>query len=270
MVTIYQDYGDEPEDSFLPLPEELASEFYALEMDGYTADIEYFAQQLPHGGSVLELGCGTGRVTARLTGTAGPDRLVIGIDISMPMLQRAIRRKQTSDQQLNYLCMDMVHLAFAKQFSTILIPYNTLNVLRTEEKILACLNGCRHALKTGGRLIVQLFTPSFKFIQQEKTFQFQLFDRPAGGRIIKEILKRYQPRTRTVHIEERFRVRPMQQGFDNEDYNTTYTIAGFSAEQWISLFGKAGFSVITICGDYAANPYNGSASSTLLATLTLS
>ncbi len=42
MVTIYQDYSDEPKDIFLPLPEELACQFYALEMDNFTADIDFY------------------------------------------------------------------------------------------------------------------------------------------------------------------------------------------------------------------------------------
>lgn len=272
MVTIYQDYNDEPEDIFLPLPEELACAFYALEMDSYTADTDFFEPLLPRHGTFLELGCGTGRIARKLVGPGGPSapsRLVIGIDISIPMLQLAARNQQPSRRSLSYLCMDMVQLAFSIKFDAILIPYNTLNLLGSQDKINQCLNGCRNALQPGGKLLVQLFVPSEEFIRQNKTFQFQMFDRPGGGKIIKEILKQYEPQSQLVLIEERFRVRPMQEGEAKEDWNKNYTIAGFSADQWLSLFTTAGFTPTNIHGDYSGSHYHQSTSSTLLLSLTL-
>ena len=272
MVTIYQDYNDEPEDIFLPLTDELACAFYALEMDSYTADTDFFEALLPRHGTFLELGCGTGRIARKLADSGGPaalNRLVIGMDISIPMLQLATRRQQPSKQSPGYLCMDMVQLAFSIKFDAILIPYNTLNLLGSQDKIIACLNGCRNSLQPGGKLLIQLFVPSEDFIGQKKTFQFQMFDRPEGGKIIKEILKEYDPKTQLVHIEERFRVRPMQEGKAKEDWKKSYTIAGFSADQWLSLFNTAGFTPTNIHGDYSGSHYHQTTSSTLLLALTL-
>lgn len=272
MVTIYQDYNDEPKDVFLSLPEQLACEFYALEMDSYTADIIFFENLLPQQGNFLELGCGTGRITHKLSGLSERtdlSRCIVGIDISIPMLRLATQRRRPSDHSPYYLCMDMVHLAFSVKFDAILIPYNTLNLLGSEDKIIQCLQGCRHCMQPGGKLLVQLFIPTEDFIRQKKTFQFQMFDRPRGGRIIKEILKQYQPQTQSVQIEERFRVRPILEGEAKEDWNSLYTIAGFSADQWLSIFSKAGFTPTNICGDYSGSPYLRSTTSTLLATLIL-
>ncbi len=268
MVTIYQDYSDEPKDSFLPLPEELACQFYALEMDSFTADIEFFKSRLPRQGFLLEMGCGSGRIAASIAGEKGSNRLVIGIDISMPMLRLAAKRHGRQRSPL-YLCMDMVKPAFSVRLDAILIAYNTLNLLGTEERILACLQGCKNALHPRGKVLVQLFIPTGDFIQQQKTFQFQMLDRPGGGRIIKEILRQYEPQSQSIHVEERFRVRPMQKCSANEDWQTKYTIAGFSARRWLSLFRKAGFSPANIYGDYAENPFDQATSSLLLADLTL-
>jgi SAM-dependent methyltransferase len=269
MVAIYQDYDDEPEDIFLPLPEDLACEFYALEMDGFTADADFFERLLPRQGAFLELGCGTGRITGKLAEKKELSRCIIGIDISLPMLRLAGRRQPPSACSLRYFCMDMVHLAFSTRFDAILIPYNTLNLLGSENKIIQCLEGCKHSLQPGGSLLVQLFVPTDDFIRRQKTFQFQMFDRPGGGKIIKEIRKQYEPQSQSVHIEERFRVRPMQESQQNEDWNSIYTIAGFSADQWLGIFKKAGFTPKNIYGDYSGGSYKSSTSSTLILTLTL-
>jgi ubiquinone/menaquinone biosynthesis C-methylase UbiE len=270
MVTIYADYADEPEDIFLPLPEELACELYALEMESYVADINFIEPLLPRRGAFLEMGCGTGRITRRLAEKKETDRLVIGMDISMSMLQMARQRRRPDENAVEYLCMDMVKPAFAILFDVILIPYNTLNLLGTADKISACLNGCREILRPGGTLFVQLFIPTEDFIKRKKTFQFQMFDRPGGGKIIKEIVKQYHPQSRSVHIEERFRIRPMQAGPANEDWHSIYTAAGFSADQWIDFFQKNGFIPTAMYKDYYGSRYTKSAhSSTFIATLTL-
>lgn len=270
MVTIYEDYADEPEDIFLPLPETLACELYALEMDSFADDINFFEPLLPRRGTFLEMGCGTGRIARRLAGKKKTDRFVIGMDISMPMLQLARQRRHPHEGSVRYLCMDMVKPAFATLFDVILIPYNTLNLLLTADKITACLNGCRELLLPGGTLLVQLFIPTDDFIERKKTFQFQMFDRPEGGKIIKEIIKQYDPQSQSVRIEERFRVRPMQAGLAKEDWHSIYTVAGLSADQWLYFFQKTGFTPTAMYGDYYGSRYEKHAhSSTFIATLTL-
>lgn len=258
MPTIYQDYDDEPEDIFRPLPEKLSSQFYALEMDDFTADIRFYESALSKTGSILEMGCGTGRLADCLASKHHP---TIGIDISMSMLQKARTR---NNPHCSYLCMDMTRPSFTGRFDTIVIPYNTLNVLKTSERISACIAGCRNCLKPGGNLLVQLFIPTDTFIHdKQKTFQFQMFDLPEGGKLIKEIIKEYLPESETIMVEERYRIRPMQKGYNNEDYNSVYTIAACSANTWLSTFDQHGFRRQQIYGDSNGLPFSSSHSSSL-------
>lgn len=267
MDTFYQDYDDEPEDVFLPLPAELACSLYTLEMDDFTADLDFFRPWLPKQGTILELGCGNGRITRKMAESS--DRLVVGIDISLPMLRLARETSRSSLHNSRYLCMDMTQMAFDHRFSAILIPYNTLNLLATEDNIIKCLIGCRNLLQPKGRLLVELFTPNKSLIHQRKTFQFQMFNRPGGGKIIKEIRKTYLPHNQSVQVEERYRVRPMQAGQANADWHRIFTVAGFAADRWLSLFRKAGLPWTDVFGDYGGNPYDHASSSTILAICTL-
>ena len=45
---------------------------------------------IPTGGVALDVGSGPGNVTASLARAAGPDGLALGVDISEPMLARAV------------------------------------------------------------------------------------------------------------------------------------------------------------------------------------
>lgn len=259
MTTVYQNYHDEPDPLFLPLPEDLACLLYSLEMDGFTDDIAFYRTMLPAGGAVLEMGCGTGRVAR---GLAGRNRPVTGIDISLAMVRRA---KKNLAPHCIFLCMDMLAPAFSKPFEAILIPYNTLNLFPAEEQILDVLTGCRTLLKTEGMLLVQLFIPTEGFHGSGRTtFQFQLFDRPGGGRIVKEILTSYRPETQTVTLEERFRVRPMQQGQANEDYRRITTLAGYPLDRWLALFAEAGLEAAQLWGSFDRTPYDPALSSCAL------
>ncbi|MDK9708654.1 MAG: class I SAM-dependent methyltransferase [Desulforhopalus sp.] len=262
MVTIYQNYQDEPADVFLPLPEELACDFYALEMENFSEDCDFFEQVIPKSGVILEMGCGTGRVARHL---AHKNRPVTGIDISLPMLRLAVQHRHP---HCSFLCMDMLAPAFRKFFDTILIPYNTLNLFTNPANIRRCLLGCRANLQRKGRLVIQLYIPTTDFRENHRTtFQFQMFNRPGGGRLIKEILTRYQPESQTVQLEDRFRVRPMQQGIANEDYQVFSSIAGFSLGEWMAFFAAAGFTAEHIYGNYSCGSYDPTGSSCCLLVL---
>jgi SAM-dependent methyltransferase len=264
VVTIYADYGDEPEDDFLPLPEHLSCSFYALEMDGFTDDIHVFNSLLPPEGRILELGCGTGRIAGAL---AGDRRPVTGIDLSPVMVQLALQKQHP---HCDYLCMDMTRLAFQAGFDHIIIGYNTLNLLCSKASIVSCLRECGRHLHPGGTLLLQLFLPAKDFIARKKSFQFQIFDRPGGGKIIKEIIKRYSGSTKAVHVSERFRVRPTAHTAENEDYQTSYSIAGYSVTEWFSLLGETGFTPSTLYGDYSGETFCGETTSMLLGSFTSS
>lgn len=258
-MEIYSSYDDEPETQFTPLSEMLYSDLYEIEMKDFADDIYFYKKYLPQNCSILELGCGTGRITHTL---AEKNRRVIGIDTSLHMLRKVIERKSNN---CSYICMDMQQLAFKHFFDAILIPYNTLNLLDKKTDALSCLRECRSLLIKGGRLYLQLFIPDNQLRSHKgKIFQFQMFDRPGGGKIIKESLRQYSGKTKTITIEERYRIRPTQHLEDNQDWNHFFSIAALSHEEWLSLFSQAGLRVVEAFGSYDLAPYDGSTSCLLV------
>ena len=257
-MEIYSSYEDEPETHFSPLTEALYSDLYEIEMEGFRDDIGFYSKYLPKKCSILELGCGTGRVTHTL---ADKSRRVTGIDISLHMLEKAAEGK---NDNCSYICMDIQQLAFKHFFDAILIPYNTLNLLE-KTAAFSCLRECRSLLTDGGKLYLQLFIPDNQLKSHKGTiFQFQMFDRPGGGKIIKESLKQYSGQTKTIRIEERYRIRPTQQGVDNQDWNHFFSIAALSHEEWICLFNQAGLHVVKAFGSYDLTLYDGNSSCLLV------
>ena len=140
------------------------SEFYDDDM-GVTnpgADIAFYASQaLAASGPVLELGCGTGRISLPLV-RAGCR--VFGLDVSPRMLE-VLRRKADAvlDPQertrLQVHCADMSGFELGAVFSLVICPFSAFNYLvedSAQHSALACIS--RH-LKAGGRFVMDTFLP---------------------------------------------------------------------------------------------------------------
>lgn len=251
MVTIYKDYGDEPDPVFLPLPEDLACRFYDLEMEAFAEDIPFYLEFLPASGTVLEIGCGSGRVARRL---ASRERPVIGIDLLPAMAGRAAAH---GHPHCSFIAMDMLCLGFCRGFTAVLVPYNTLNLLGEAQAITRCLHGIYNLLDDGGVLLLQLFLPTTAMLGgRGTTFQFQLFDLPEGSRVVKEIRTTLQAPGQSLLLEERYRLRPKAGDGENRDYHTLRTLAALDLPHWLALFSTAGFTLLSHCGDAHLGPYD--------------
>lgn len=242
------DTHKEPDEVFLPLDEERACEFYAMEMADFRDDQPFYAERITVPGPLLELGCGNGRL-CRLLAAAGAD--VTGIDLSRTMLQLA---RQAGPSTISYLQMDMTALAFRRCFDRVIIPYHTLNLLLTPERITTCLEQIRAALNPAGALLLQLFVPDQTLLNLDgkRLFQFQIFEQEDGGRIIKETRRALNGSQ--LILEERYRLRPRQPGAPKEDLSHTLHLAAFPLERWHTLFHDAGLRITEQYEGYSLLP----------------
>jgi SAM-dependent methyltransferase len=107
------------------------------------------------GGSVLELGCGTGRVTVPIA-RSGVD--VTGLDDAAPMLEIA-RSKSRGVANVNWVEGDMRDFHLGQRFGLVIIPYRSFLLLLSAEDQLACLACIHDHLVVGGRLALNIFNP---------------------------------------------------------------------------------------------------------------
>jgi ubiquinone/menaquinone biosynthesis C-methylase UbiE len=244
------DTHKEPDELFLPLSSERYCQFYDMEMANFHDDLTFYQERIKVPGTVLELGCGTGRLCRQLAVT-GAD--ITAIDLSLSMLHQA--KLKAMPTNISYICMDMTELALSRQFDTVIIPYHTLNLLVTADKIKKCLEQIRTVLKQEGRLLLQLFIPDQTILAlgTKKIFQFQTFDHPGGGKVIKEIRRGYTREQLT--LEERYRVRPGHPGVANEDLSHTLHLAAFPAEKWQALLHDSGFRARQQFSGYGLAPF---------------
>ena len=113
-------------------------------------------------GPVLELGCGTGRISLPLA-RAGVS--VVGIDRSAPMLERAAKRLTAmrkraggrGKKRLHLVRGDIRYLPFERaRFKTVLAPYGVLQSLVRDKDLNATLASVADVLAPGGLFGVDL------------------------------------------------------------------------------------------------------------------
>lgn len=139
---------------------------FAEVYDDWYHDIEViddcieFLLQLAAGGTVLELGVGTGRVAIPLATRGAEFGLrVIGIDSSEAMLTR-LESKQHQDARVQTVMGHMVRDMPHGPFGVVLLAYNTLfNLLGAEEQ-LECIRQAELRLAPGGHVVVDCFVPA--------------------------------------------------------------------------------------------------------------
>jgi len=121
------------------------------DVDALVALIAEFAP----GETLCELGIGTGRLAIPL---ANNGFTVTGIDSSDAMLARL--RVANPQHNITAVAGDMVDDMPKGPFDVVLIGFNTLFNLESQERQQQCLTTCAHALRAGGIVVVEGLIPT--------------------------------------------------------------------------------------------------------------
>jgi SAM-dependent methyltransferase len=137
------------------------------EWQGVPADTEEaveFLAELAGDGPVLELGIGTGRIALPLA-ARGPK--VYGIDASRRMVER-MRAKPGGDA-IDVAIGDFADLdlppSHPRSFSLVLVVFNTLFGLLTQDDQVRCFAAVAARLAPGGAFVIEAFVPDMTLFQ---------------------------------------------------------------------------------------------------------
>lgn len=134
------------------------AEFYDLEFADREHEIPFFLKQAKEvGGPVLEVGCGTGRITLPIA-RAGIE--IAGLDISRPMLRRARQKAKAARLAISLLEQDCRQIKAGRKYALIFSATNAMQHLLDLDSVNAFLTSAKRALRPGGTLILDVFNPN--------------------------------------------------------------------------------------------------------------
>jgi SAM-dependent methyltransferase len=143
---------------------------YDLQHAGITDDIPFYLTEADRwGGPVLELGCGTGRVSIPLA-VKGFD--VTGLDTSRPMLDHARKKARDANVSVRWVEGDCRDFDLGRKYSLVIFPFNALAHLHDHESTEACLACVSAHLETTGRFIVDIFNPRLDILLRDASERY--------------------------------------------------------------------------------------------------
>ncbi|MBW6433405.1 class I SAM-dependent methyltransferase [Actinoplanes hulinensis] len=113
------------------------------------------------GGSVLELGCGTGH---KLIPIAADGHPCTGLDLSTDMLAEARRKAGDRGVTVRWLRGDMRAFDLGRTFDFVFIAANSLLHLHEAGDLVTCFRTIRRHLAPGGRFVFDVFNPNVRLL----------------------------------------------------------------------------------------------------------
>lgn len=195
------------------------------------------------GADVLELGCGTGRVTALISPRVGS---VTAVDLSPDMLRRA-RDRFSSRSSVRLLRADVLALPLGAEFDLAAAANGVFSHLLHEEERLRALRQVRGRLRPGGEAVVDGFWLSrarrSECAAPAGDRRRRLLEESGAGLEVEETW-RCDPESRRCRVRFRYR-RP-----DGPVREATSVLRYWTQEEVHRLFPEAGLRVTATWGDY--------------------
>ena len=134
-------------------PEQLAAELYDVSVPDWEGEIDFYRELAcevkQRGGWILEVACGTGRITIRL---AQEGVKVVGLDLSAEMLSVA----QSKNADVRWVQGDMRTFDLNETFDLIIVPAHSFQFMLTPADQVKALITFKQHLTGDGMLVIHL------------------------------------------------------------------------------------------------------------------
>ena len=240
---------------------------YDLEHDSDEEDVRFYRRLVTRlkPGHLLELGCGSGRVTLPLAESAARDEFELtGVDLSPDMLAEAGRKLSAQPAEVQarvrLLHGDILEFAAPGAFDLIIVPCSTLSHVLDLDDQLRVWRRAYENLRPGGRFVVDLAMPNLTaFADSMQTPPRVLVEMDIDSEAVDgRRLLRYKTTFYEAHLQ-RARVHFLYDRFEPDEEANRY-VSDFESHVYYPrevelLFRVTGFTIEAVFGDYRFGPF---------------
>lgn len=223
-------------------------------------DIPFYLGRLPSPSArVLELGCGTGRVSIPL---AQQCAFLQGIDISEAMLQVCRSKLEAAGLQAGKVRVevgDITDFDLKERFDLIIAPFRVMQNLETDQQLAGLFHCIRNHLADRGRCILNAFHPNrppdalrTEWVTDRENLAWEVQD--GGTRVACfDVRRRIKDDPLILYPDLVYR---RYAGDDIvEEAVLTIPMRCFYPDEFLSLIREEGFNLLGMWGGYAGEEY---------------
>ncbi len=206
-----------------------------------TADINFYEDIVREfGGPVLELACGTGRVTIPVA-RGGIE--VVGCDIEESMLSVA-RNKALANTE--FIHADMRAFSLARKFQTVILAFNSLGHLYDLGQVEQCFRCVKAHMEMSSVFVVAMFNPKLELLVRSPNEEREISryeDPESGDEIIVFERVRYDRASQIMTSNLHYVV-------GGEEFENQLRLKIFFPKELQTLLHYAGFKILALYGDF--------------------
>lgn len=134
---------------------------------GTKGEVDFIVSEIGASGSILDIGCGTGRHAIEL---AHRGYRVTGIDLSADQLKRAREKADAAGVRIDFIQQDARDFQFAPFDAAILICEGAFPLMETDEMNFQILTCAKKAIRPGGKFIMTTLNALFPLYHSTSDF----------------------------------------------------------------------------------------------------
>jgi 2-polyprenyl-3-methyl-5-hydroxy-6-metoxy-1,4-benzoquinol methylase len=213
-------------------------------------DLTFYLQQIEkYGEPVLELACGTGRLTIPI---AEKGIRIAGLDVSEGMLSQAKIKANKKGVKIDWIEADCRNFNLKKKFNFIFFSLNSIAHLHDLESAEGCFSCVKKHLSPKGRFVIDMFNPSLSILTRDSSKRYPVveYSDPDGrGSVVVTENNVYDAVYQINRIKWYYKI-------DNkEEYIEELNMRIFYPQELDALLHYNGFIVESKFGNYNMEPF---------------
>lgn len=222
-------------------------EIYDLFYAERSSDIDFYKKKARMTGDpILEIGCGTGRLTIPIF----KEKLQItGLDLSPSMLKRA-RQKEPS---IEWIEDNAITFDLKQKFKAIIVPFRTLQLVTDFHSLQSTLKNVKKHLCDDGYFILDVFNPDNARLSKPMDFRQRdtVFNHPeTGEEITVDYTQNYDPATQITNV-----VFYYSKSGEKDFFQNTLQLRCYFPQEMDFILHSSGFEIQDKFGDFDESPF---------------
>jgi len=208
----------------------------------------YLKSAIEYGEPILELACGTGRVTIPI---AKEGLSIAGLDLLNTMLKEAKRKSKEAGVKIDWVEANMTDFYLNKEFNLVIMSGCAFNWFLELESVEKCLSCVKKHLKPKAGFIFDAFNPDLNILIRDpsKAYPNAEYQDPDGrGLVIVSESTRYDKTTQIIKVR-------LSYSIADKTINNELRLRIFFPQELDAILKYNGFKINAKYGDFDQTPF---------------